>query len=435
MRQLCSVLNVAALFAVSASGISTQVLAENPEIPATSAIEVVEAGSVEKPGLLAAAVKDGRAYVSARYRFEFVDQSGLIDDAKASTLRTRLGFESGRLGMFDGKIEIEDIQEVGEDLYNSTVNGRSDRPVVADPDGTEVNEAYLSMHGPDEFLIRGGREALALDNLRFVGDVGWRQNNQTYDGVNVSGKVLPNLVLFYAYVGNVNRIFGDDSAVGDWKTNLQLLNMQWKAIEELTATTYAYLFDVDDEASASSATAGLRLDGAVEVVEGVKGLYDLEYAYQQDYENNPLSYDAQYYRLEAGMAASGLTLKGGFESLGSDSGVAAFSTPFATLHKWNGWADKFLNTPATGLEDAYASFSYDPSKLLSQLAGTNFTVVYHYFSAEQSSRKYGDEWDFNLSKKFLEHFEAGVKYASYNAANFGANTEKLIFSLSASFSQ
>ena len=380
-------------------------------------------------------VSNGRAYINARYRYEFVDQDGLEKEAKASTLRTQIGFETAKLYGFGAHLEIEDVQEIGNDNYNSTINGRSDRPVVADPEGTEVNQAYLAYYDVPETSLTFGRKRIVLDNVRFVGDVGWRQNNQTYDSATLTNSSISDVDLFYAYVLNVNRIFGDDSPNGDFDGDIHLFNAKYSGCPIANLTAYAYLLDFDDAPGLSTTTFGGRLDGKYGLGEDANLLYDLEYAFQSDYQDNPDSYDVNYWRAEGGLAAFGFTLKGGFESLGSDEGANAFSTPLATLHKWNGWADKFLVTPDTGLEDAYASISYSLDGVNELIDGTSLAVVFHAFSAEEGSGDYGTEWDVNLSKKFLEHYLFGVKYANYNADDFATDTEKLIFTLAANFSQ
>ncbi len=389
----------------------------------------------EAPSDIEKFLSDGRVSLSGRYRFEYVDQQGITRSAKASTLRTRLGFTSGTLHGLSFKLEVEDVSVIGEDTYNSTVNGNEDRPVVADPDGTEVNEAYVSVTTIPDTVVRAGREALKFDNLRFIGDVGWRQNNQTFDGVNVANTSLEGLRLIYGYVGNVNRIFGEDSSVGDFKSNLQLFNISSTGLEDFTITSYIYLLDVKDSPGVSTANYGIRGYGERPLNESLKLLYDAEYAFQQDYENNPVDYSVHYWRASSGLKFSDFKLSGGFESLGSDDGKAAFSTPFATLHKWNGWADKFLVTPETGLDDAYAGVEYARSDLCECLEKASVAVVYHYFSAEEGSLKYGEEWDADLSVHFSRYFQFGLKYANFQSANFGTDTEKLIFTLQAELSQ
>ena len=64
-------------------------------------------------------------------------------DAYASTLRTRLAYRSPYFSDFGFLIELDDIRSVGNNLYNSTRNGNTNRPVVADPEGTDVNQALI----------------------------------------------------------------------------------------------------------------------------------------------------------------------------------------------------------------------------------------------------------------------------------------------------
>ena len=384
---------------------------------------------------LAEMIKEGRAYLNFRYRFEHVDQDGVLNKAKASTLRSRLGFDTAEFAGFSAKLEIEDISEIGSDSYNNTINAKSDYAVVADPDGTEVNQAYLTFSGISDTKIRGGREAINLDNLRFIGDVGWRQNNQTYDGVNLTNTTIEDIKFFYSFVGNVNRIFGDDSDNGDLDTSLNLFNIAYTGIPGAKLVTYVYLLDVEDVPGLSTSNVGISLVGKVSGSDSIDILYDFEFAHQEDYEDNPLEFDAKYWRASLGAKVEGISLVAGFESLGSDQGNIGFSTPFATLHKWNGWADKFLSTPDSGLEDTFVKASYVQKDISENIDKLVFAAVYHYFSADEGSDKYGTEWDFNFVVNFLKNYSAGVKYAVYNADNFATDTEKLIFTLTSNFNQ
>ena len=118
--------------------------------------------------------------------------------------------------------------------------------------------------------------------------------------------------------------------------------------------------------------------------------------------------------------ADGVTATLGYEVLGSDAGRYGFSTPLATLHKFNGWADRFLTTPDEGLVD----FSIT---LTGKLWKGNWTVAYHDFEADESSATVddlGDELDISYDMAFNEHFTAGVKYADYSAGDINVDTEK-----------
>ena len=58
----------------------------------------------------------------------------------------------------------------------------------------------------------GGRQRITLDDHRFIGNVGWRQNEQTFDSVRVTTNLIPDLKLDYSYIWEVQRIFGSKSS-------------------------------------------------------------------------------------------------------------------------------------------------------------------------------------------------------------------------------
>ncbi len=381
------------------------------------------------------AFKNGRAYIDARYRFETVDIDGFADEANASTLRTRMGFETAAWNNFKILVEGENTSEIGGDDYNSTTNGNVGFPVVADPTGTELNQAWLSFTGIKDTTIKYGRQRIVLDNVRYIGDVGWRQNNQTFDSVSVVNTSIADTTFIYAYVYNVNRIVGDDHPLGDLNTQTHVFNASYSGLPIGKLTAYTYLLDVDNLAAVSSSTYGASLVGKQAINDDVNFIYRAEYARQSDYGNNPTSYDVDYWHLQPGISFKNLTVKAGWEVLGSDNSIAAFSTPLATLHAQNGWADQFLSTPAAGLEDIYGLVSYKIDNLYKCLDGTKLTLVYHDFSADDGGADYGTEWNFNITKTFHENYTVGVKYANYNADSFSSDTEKLIFTLGVKFSQ
>ncbi len=381
------------------------------------------------------AISNGRAYVSARYRYEWVDEDAFTNDARASTLRTRLGYKTARYKGFEGALELEDIHEIGQDDFNNTINGKSDRPTVADVEGSEINQAYLSYFDIPDTEVSFGRKAVNLDNERFIGEVNWRQNNQTLDIASFSNTSLPNLKVWYGHIFNVNRIFGENSTVGDLRSNSDLVNLKYSVPDFGSITPYAYFLDFETLPALSSMTYGARVDGKLKASESLSLIVDGEYAYQQEYRDNPTDYSADYIHGALGFEVAGFTIKGGYEVLGSDSGVTAFQTPLATLHKWNGWTDKFLTTPATGLRDAYGSISYKASGINDVLDGTVTTVAYHSFDADEGSTTYGDEWNVEVTRQFLSHYLGAITYVHYNADEFSTDTDKIIFSLHASFSQ
>ena len=371
------------------------------------------------------ALTSGTVKADLRLRYEAVDQDNAADDADALTLRTRLGYLTGSVNGFSGFVEFEDVRIVGGvDDYTvpAPVNfNPGEYSVVADPETTELDQAFIQYKG-DLFGAKLGRQVITLDNHRFVGHVGWRQDRQTFDALTVNVTPVDKLDIMYGYIDQRNRIFAED---GDIDSKDHLFNVSYMTPIG-TLTGYAYLLEVDDGSNAATDeldTFGLRLKGAAG-----NFLYTLEYA-DQEAEGGPTDFDAEYLFVEGGYNAGFATFSLGYESLGSDDGAYGFSTPLATLHAFNGWADIFLNTPAQGLEDTYV-------KVSGKLAGGTWAVVYHEFEAEDSTPgvdDLGDELDLVYSRKFGENYSAGIKYADYSADDFAVDTEKLWVWVGASF--
>ncbi|GJL84482.1 MAG: hypothetical protein DHS20C02_02570 [Micavibrio sp.] len=383
-------------------------------------------------------IKDGKFYANVRYRFEHVEQDGFTKDADASTIRTRFGFQTGTFEGFQGQIEAEAVGYLGDDNFNNTINGNTTFPVVADPNGVEINQAWISWAGLPDTKIKAGRQRVNIDNQRFVGAVGWRQNEQTFDAAFIENSSIPNLDLQYGYIHNVNRLFGDDHPLGDLKSENHILHAAYTVADWLKVAGYGYFLDFDLPAASglSNETYGVRLTGS-HPFNDVKFAYEAEYAMQEDHGNNTASYDVDYFHVSPSVSWGGLTVAAGFESL-EGNGTNAFATPLATLHKFNGWADKFLATPVMGLEDSYVKVVYKVDGVHEWLDGTKFVGVYHDFDSEQGSMDYGDELDLQVSRKlphpdFLKGASIALKYADYDADGLFTDTKKYWVSLGVDF--
>ncbi len=266
-----------------------------------------------------------------------------------------------------------------------------------------------------------GRQRIILDNARFVGNVGWRQNEQTFDAVRGQAKFGP-VKLDAAYAISERTIFGVDSPNEHFDGDLVLLNAT-ADLKPVKITGFAYLVDYDTRIAFSSKTFGALASGAVPLGAGAKLNFLASIATQSDMGANPVNYDAIYLNFEAGLGFGGFSLKGGYEELGSDGGKAAFQTPLATLHAFNGWADLFLTTPAAGLRDYYATAAYKFTKVKA-LPGLNLAATYHSFESDTAGNKYGSEFDALVGFK-LGPVGLTAKYANYRADSFGADVEKL----------
>lgn len=359
----------------------------------------------------AKAIKEGSVGLDFRYRFEGVDQDGISKDAEASTLRSRITASSGSFYGFTALAEVDNVTVIGSEHYNSTENGKTQYPVVADPKGTNVNQVYLK-YALDSADGIYGRQRINYSNQRFVGGVGWRQNEQTYDGFRANWQALESLNINYSYVYRVNRIFGPDDGANpaDWRGDNNFLYVDWRVAEGHNIGAFGYIVDVDSRNSYpagktvnnSSDSWGLEYVGKFSVM-NVRAAY----ARQSDGGDSELDYDADYYLVEAGTTVWGVGLTAGYEVLAAGDGTG-FATPLATLHKFQGWADKFLDTPGDGIEDLYlgASATLGPVKL---------QAVYHDFQAEDSSEDFGSEIDLAATWPINQYFTTQLKFASFSS--------------------
>jgi hypothetical protein len=357
------------------------------------------------------AVAEGQTSIAMRYRYEGVDQDGKDKDANASTLRTRLSWKSASLNGFFANIEVDNISAIGNDNFNSTVNGKSQYPVVADPIGTDLNQAYIGYkQGNVQFAF--GRQRINHNDQRFVGGVGWRQNEQTFDGYRIQYDNQQNISLDYSYIYNVNRIFGPSGSNADLGGKLHLFNSTYKVSSDHSLSGYVYNMDFDTALALSNRTVGMAYDGKVSGLK-IHGAY----AVQSDTGDNPVNYSTDYKALEIGGAVSNLNLALGFESLGSDNGKG-FVTPLATLHKFQGFADLFLATPANGVDDLYFKIAGKISKL-------GLTAIWHDLQSAKNNIDYGTELDLVASYPLADKLGLTLKYARYEADNLATDTSKL----------
>lgn len=359
------------------------------------------------PGLAHAAEGQGDWIVDARLRYEFVDQAGFANEADALTLRTRLGYETPAWNGFKALVEAENVTALS-DRYNSTTNGQTTYPTVLDPETTELNRAQVSWTGTKANVVVG-RQRIVLGNARFVGNVGFRQNEQTFDAVKATFKVNPTTTFSWIYVDRVRRILGDDSPQGEWDSDSHLVQLETKTpVGQLTA--YGYLLDFETAPLQSSATWGARLTGSRPLTSGPSITWEVEYARQGDYGSNPADFDLDYLALSAGLKKDVRYVSVGLERL-DGNGARGFGTPLATLHAFNGWADVFLATPAGGLTDlnlkAGTTVPVGPRKL-------KLAAAIHDFSDADGGLDYGSEIDASATLPLTPKLSFEIKAARFN---------------------
>ncbi|TIX51227.1 alginate export family protein [Alteraurantiacibacter aquimixticola] len=354
---------------------------------------------------------------NTRLRYETVSQDNAAGDADALTLRGRLGAELAHMG-FKVLVEGEGTAALIDD-YNDTQPGNGVEPfsVVADPENMELNRIQVS-YSDEGFTGTLGRQRVIMGNARFVGNVGWRQNEQTFDAARLQVGTGP-FKADAVWAISQRTIFGVDSPNEYFDGNFVFLNAGVD-LDVVDVTAFSYIVDYDTRDAFSSQTFGATASAAVPL--GAASL-DLSatYATQADAGSNPVDYSADFISLTVGTTIAGFNLSANYEELGSDDGVAAFQTPMATLHAFQGWADLFLTTPATGVRDYNVGLRKQFS--LPGVGNVTAAVIYHDFDSDFGGIDYGSEWDASLG------FKVGpvgllLKYANYDANAFAVDTEK-----------
>ncbi|MDP2227053.1 MAG: hypothetical protein Q8J78_06215 [Moraxellaceae bacterium] len=341
--------------------------------------------------MLQEAIFSGKTFLDARLRAEYVDFE-TTPETDAETLRTALGYRTGDYKGLKYFIEFENVSSLGNGDYNSGATGLGNNKAqfgqIPDPSLTQLNQSYLEGYG-----FKAGRQKLIYDNARFVGDVGWRQNDQVFDAVSYSNKTLvKDLTLGAAYLYRVHNIFGATRAV-----EAPMLNVKYAAFPQAKVAAFYYAVEEKSTPTASWEHVGLRVDGVVG-----NFLYEVALADQQDYKNS-LTADAGYSDIQLGYKFGPVTVKAQMETL-----EKGFKTPLATLHAFNGWADRFLNTPANGLVDTNLKAS-------AKLGDYTLQLAVHDFESEAVNETFGQEVNFSVARPLTSKVNALFKVASFNA--------------------
>jgi hypothetical protein len=381
------------------------------------------------------ALTDGKVNADLRARYENVDTANL-NDADAFTGRARLGYTTGDFYGVTGMVEFEALTGAFGEAYNDTVNGKTARSVVADPETTEVNQAYLQ-YSLYNTTVRGGRQVIAdWDNGRWVGSDNWRQNQTSYDGVTVSSTYVPHLTVNYGYVAAINNNIGREASTGRVNHDSNLINLSTDIIPYITVSGYSYMLDSDEVRSQASNTLGARATGEYAIDNAWKVMGAAEYAQQEDAGHNPTSYDLDYTSFEAGVGYKSLYAKVGQEVAEGNGGNQVIVTPFANAHALNGKADvvSLAGTGGNGLEDTYIAAGVEVAQVNPMVDGLKIDAEWHDFQAERGGADYGQEYNVEISKDFMKYYNAGVVFASFDADSTAfRDTDKVIVQVGAKF--
>lgn len=372
------------------------------------------------------AIAGGRLLLEVRARNEFVDQTKtatLTKNAEAFTVRTRLGWETGDWHGLRGLAEFEDVRLAGPAHFAVNVPGaatpplngadKAKYPLVNDPEVTELNRLQLTWTANANLQVTAGRQRILIDDQRFIGNVGWRQDEQTFDGVRAD-LAYGRFKLTYAYITRVNRILGE---MRDWDSDSHLANLTWSPAEQLRLEGFVYALDFANSPANASVTKGVRASGKTWV-----GLYQLAYdatwARQGDYRKNTPAYDLDYWQVAAAGTFDIWTAKADYEVL-QGNGTRGFTTPLATTHGFQGWADAWVQPLGgnkgfvDGLKDLNLTLNVKPRFKLPYWSNTDVIVRYHDFNDQRTGAHLAHEWDAQVQAAVTPKLTAAVKWADF----------------------
>ena len=383
------------------------------------------------------AVQNGKNLTNFRLRYEHVEQDGLTD-ANGLTLRSLIGWQTAPFHTVSLAAQLINVAQL-QDNFNdgvpqhAPVYAYSNQPgmesyaKIVDPEYTGINQLYADIGALPDTRIRIGRQQVNLDNVRFIGDIGFRQLMQVYDGLSIFNKSITDTEVYLAHFESVRQINTQLRTDGA----LEVANIKYRFTETESLTGYGYFSSFDnlgfgkswfgdgnDGANQSNRTLGLRLDGTHKLNDNWKLLYTAEYAKQQDYAGGDGRIDAHYYKLGGGAALGNLSLRADQELLSSNDGIYAFQTPFGTNHLFQGWVDRFLITPKEGIRDSYITASY-------KYGDVSVFADYHWIHSDKNFNQvgggmadlYGKEWNLAVSYSYNKHLLTKVEYGKYTESD------------------
>lgn len=383
------------------------------------------AGALAAPESLGETVASGHLILDMRARYEFVDQTKtatLTDNAEAYTLRTRLGWETGAWHDLKALVEVENVEPIGPERYAVNVIGaatpplngpdKAKYPLVNDPEVTELNRLQLSWTPGKAFGAVLGRQRIRIDDQRFIGDVGWRQDEQTFDALRLDA-AWRGVKLTYAYVDRVNRILGEEK---DWSSDSHLANVSWSPAGALRLEGFLYALDFANSRANTSLTRGLKASG-VTALGAVLLAYDATWARQSDYRHATEKYGLDYWAGDLAATWEIYTAKVDYEVL-EGNGFRSFTTPLATTHQFQGWADAWVQPLGgnKGFVDGLKDLNFTLNVRPRIVGRPEILLRHHDFDDQRTGADLGREWDAQLLVAITPKLSWALKYADFQRA-------------------
>ncbi len=369
---------------------------------------------------------DNKIDWSARARYaEFSGE----ESARAASLILRLNVDTRWNETLSTFLQLDDVERAFKDQHSDGVDFNG-KPVIPDAEGFDLNQAYLGLSF-DSIKFQFGRQRINFDDQRFIGGNGFWQNEQTFDAALTKIKWLSNSQITYAYIGNVNRIFGDDAdrdpladpsngdypgatserdagLLGDHKHHTHIAQFNFNEWDYSQVIAYAFAMDNLSLPSASNNTLGANYTFNYKV-DAIKYRVKIEYAVQKQPELNdgPL---LPYYVVDAGIGIRSIEISGRYEVLSNKEGIN-FIAPLGSLHDFQGKAGQTQSYASNGVKDASLNLGWraTPFKIEAQ---------YHQFFSYTSNDSFAQELDLSLSYKPTRKHAVTLLFAYFKPDNY-----------------
>ncbi len=346
---------------------------------------------------------DNKLDWSARSRY--ADLSG-SESARAASLLLRATWDAQWNDILSSHLQVDNVSRAFKNDHSDGVD-LNGKPIIPDAGGADLNQAYVGMDF-DSVHLKLGRQKINWDDQRFIGGNGFWQNEQTFDAALATVKFLSNSQFSYAYIGNVNRIFGDradkyldsndqgygnpsversPSLLGDHKHHTHIAQLAFNEWDYSQIVAYGYHMDNLTMPSASNNTLGANYTFTYKW-DSIKYRLKIESALQKQPESNSNAM-LPYYLLDANVGVNRIEFSARYEVLGHKDDVN-FITPLGSAHDFQGASNEIQNYMKWGVKDASLGISVraTPFKIEAQ---------YHQFFAHTTSDYLAQELDFTFS--------------------------------------
>jgi hypothetical protein len=364
--------------------------------------------------------------INSSVRLRYADVQQTDERGAALSALLRVNWAADWSTEWASVVELDFIARGLRDQHSDGVINNGE-PLIPDPAGSELNQIFLAQQ-TESLTWQLGRQRIEHGNQRFVGGNGFWQNEQTFDGLTVSMPFAEASRWQYAYIYNVNRIFGEEATHhltdsdaqygelsgerpktrwGDHRLQSHWLLLEWREWDYQRINFYAYDNEYLDFTSWSYRMVGARHEWDFKQQQW-RWRTQAERAYQDRYEL-PEAKITPYTLVELALGFSAWELAWHHEVLSSRAG-RAFIAPLGSAHDFHGVVGKFAGTPSDGLREQSLRLSWRQAPWLVEARYAQFENAAH-------GALLGDEFDLILRWRPLRTQSVSLSAGRFNAAS------------------